>query len=88
MPDGQKIIDTFHDQIDEEKEKVDKTSENILGAISIDKVLTNPKQELMKIATKYYESHGSELKKAIKLGKKEATEMVNKYVKTNKERDL
>jgi len=82
MPDGQIIIDDYHDKLDELKATVEKDSEKILKAIKLDALLANPEQYLINLGKQYYESHQENIKKAIKLGKEEAEQMVKRYVKT------
>ena len=82
MPDGQFIIDAYHDKLDEIKAEVEKDSEKILKAINLDALLANPEQYLINLGKQYYESHQENIKKAINIGKEEAEQMVKRYVKT------
>ena len=82
MPDGQIIIDDYHDKLDELKDVVEKDSQKILKAIKLDALLANPEQYLINLGKQYYESHQHNLKKAIKIGEDEAKAIVKQYVKT------
>ena len=82
MPDGQIIIDDYHDKLDELKDVVEKDSQKILKAINLDALLANPEQYLINLGKQYYESHQHNLKKAIKIGEDEAKAIVKQYVKT------
>ena len=82
MATGQEIIDGYHDKLDSLKEKIDKSSEEIIKVIDLNKLLENPQQYLESIARQYYESHVPELKKAIKIGEEEAKGILKKYCKT------
>tara|TARA_Y100001973_G_C5209214_1_gene344218 strand:- start:8192 stop:8425 length:234 start_codon:yes stop_codon:yes gene_type:complete len=72
MPNDEKIIEKYLDEIDKLKDKVTESSEAIRGKINISKLRANPKEYIYNMSRQYFLSHEKEFRKAVKLGKKKA----------------
>ena len=77
MPKDEKVIDKYLDDIDTLKDKVETNSEKILSKININKLRANPQEYIYSMGKQFYQSHKSELEKAVKLGRNKAKRVYN-----------
>jgi uncharacterized membrane-anchored protein len=78
MPQDEKHIIKYLDDIDKLKDKVTKDSEIILEKVDLDELRKNPQEYIYNLGKQFYEAHNKELKQAITLGEKKAKKILGK----------